>query len=82
MVGQSRRETGTPAGRIKLGRQQLNKINLANEVLELKVRTPMRDLPGKIFLREKMSTRGLSGRVSIDVSPVAANSEMSFRPRG
>src|ERR1700722_19030676 len=57
MVGQSCRETGTPAGWIKLGRQQLNRINLANEVLELKVRTPIESRPEDISEGKDEHTR-------------------------
>src|ERR1700678_624686 len=72
MVTQSRRKAGSPTGRIDRGRQQFGRINLANEILELKVRTPEESLPENISKRKDEHARraklGLHGVPHLSLS--------------
>jgi hypothetical protein len=57
MISQPCREAGAPTGRIDLGRQQFGGIDLANEILEFKVRTPEESFPKNISKRKNEHTR-------------------------
>ena len=57
MVSQSRSESGTGTGRVNRRRHHLGRIDLANQVLKLEMRTPEKGFPDNISKRENEYTR-------------------------
>src|ERR1700730_3847148 len=80
MISQACSKAGTPTRGIELGRQQLGRISLADDVLEFEVRTPIESFPENVSERKDKHTRlirlGLHGTSLVLTEPVLLGTEL------